>query len=347
MKNVKKALPLVLMVFLVGGMIYAQSIKINSPAAGVTWLKAQENSILWSTFGRMNAKVKIRLYDAAGKKILNISNSTDNDCKYAVPAGFFNAVPAGKYRIRIKTLDNKVYHDSGIFNIAGSAKKMPPGITTLPPSWKTGRETIIKRKQHVIGLSKVKPYSPGLGAPHGALKPVASPVPYGSEASLNVSFRNAVQVTIKNMDNGNIIYDSPVKTPAESKFKVKAKVVKLSTKFEMKVIGKSKNFHLTYAWVQTIPVIHHFTIDLNIMKFSCSFSGINNGWVKKYNTRTGKWVQVKKCGTLNYSTIPSKPINCVFTLTKDPTKPKVRYRLSLLGTNGIVRSKEVIAWDYK
>ncbi len=109
----------VLMVFLIAMFIvafaYSQSITVTNPHSGQTWYKGNTYTITWTKSGSMNANVKIRLYQG-GVKILSITNSTPNNGSYSWPVP--NSLPSGTYKIRVKTIDNAVYDDSEVFEIA-------------------------------------------------------------------------------------------------------------------------------------------------------------------------------------------------------------------------------------
>jgi 5-hydroxyisourate hydrolase-like protein (transthyretin family) len=93
------------------------SITVNSPHAGHRFCKEDSFVISWTKSGSQNANVKIRLYDTTGTtKILDITNSTANDGNYG-PWMIPGSIASGNYVVRVKTLDNVVFDDSGIFNI--------------------------------------------------------------------------------------------------------------------------------------------------------------------------------------------------------------------------------------
>ena len=125
-----------------------ESITITSPKSGDIWNKGKTYLIKWTKSGTMNANVKIRLMQG-GTKILGITDSTTNDGSFSwtVPSN----LPNGSYYIRVKTIDNLVYDDSDMFNIAkpsssyikvlspnGGEKIAAPG--TLNIKWETSSD---------------------------------------------------------------------------------------------------------------------------------------------------------------------------------------------------------------
>ncbi len=115
----KKLFLLLLVMVISYGMAFSQNITVTKPAAGETVAKGSQYTIMWAKSGSMDANVKIRLYNSAGTtKIKNIVNSIPNNGSYTMPANMLNDVPVGNYLIRVRTLDNAVFDDGGVFTIA-------------------------------------------------------------------------------------------------------------------------------------------------------------------------------------------------------------------------------------
>ncbi len=128
-----KKLYLILTILLVSAtFIFGQTITVTSPAAGDEWITGSSHNITWIKTGRMNDDVKIRVYNAAGAKVLDIVDNTDNDGSYEgwrVPG----SLPEGTYTIRVKTIDNRVTGDSGAFRISGPTPAIDPVIEVTSP----------------------------------------------------------------------------------------------------------------------------------------------------------------------------------------------------------------------
>jgi uncharacterized protein YkwD len=123
MKCIKFLFVLVLNVF-VFGYISGQTITVKNPHGGDTWLRGISYTITWTKSGKMNAKVKIRLYNSNGTvKILGITNNTPNDGSFG-PWNLPVSVPDGDYLVRIKTIDNKIFDDGEIFKIRARTKNV-------------------------------------------------------------------------------------------------------------------------------------------------------------------------------------------------------------------------------
>ncbi len=128
------------------GLLEAQSITVTVPATGVTWYNGTGYTITWLKSGTMDSSVKIRLYDSTGvTNICDITDATDNDGSYPwTPTG----IAAGQYVIRVKTVDNAVSDDSGVFSIANNT---PAGITVTEP---TGSSIWVKGSSYTIRWTK-------------------------------------------------------------------------------------------------------------------------------------------------------------------------------------------------
>ncbi len=105
-------------------------INVTKPRRGEVWHNGETHLIKWERQGNMNANVKIRLYQG-DRKILGIIDSMPNNRQYPwrIPWG----LPEGIYRIRVKTVDNKVYDDSDDFKIERKRRSLG-GLTVKFPN---------------------------------------------------------------------------------------------------------------------------------------------------------------------------------------------------------------------
>ncbi len=127
----KKVFLLMLVLIVTIGMLFAGTIRVTKPASGETLVKWSPYTIQWTKSGAQDASVKIRLYNPAGTtKILDITNSTANDGRFSWPVP--NSVANGNYIIRVKTIDNKVFDDSGVFTIKNISKTASSIIISRP-----------------------------------------------------------------------------------------------------------------------------------------------------------------------------------------------------------------------
>jgi len=168
-----KKIFLFLLVFGVSmGILTAQEITVNSPAAGVTWEKGQSKSITWAKSGTMDPNVKITLRnpDDSLHSVITMSTPNDGNYPWVIPA----SIPDGSYMIRVKTTDNQVWDNSGAFTIAtGSSipEFKPVGtlqahliktpdlkvtITPTPVSPGAGQKIVVAFKTTNIGEGKSK-----------------------------------------------------------------------------------------------------------------------------------------------------------------------------------------------
>ncbi len=125
----KKLFCVLVAMFFVSGILSAGVINVTSPTAGSSWWINDPTGpiiIQWHETPKDHSNVKIRLYDTSGiTKIANISDDTLNDglFSWVIPAN----ISPGQYIIRVKTLDNQEFAESGIFTIANTI------ITTFRP----------------------------------------------------------------------------------------------------------------------------------------------------------------------------------------------------------------------
>ncbi len=144
----KKVFLLMLVMIVTIGMLSAATITVTKPASGETVTKGSPYTIQWTKSGAQDASVKIRLYNPAGTtKILDISNSTANDGNFSWPVP--NSVANGSYVVRVKTLDNATWDDSGVFTIA--AVSVPGTIVVDKPA---AGNTVIKGGSYTIEWTK-------------------------------------------------------------------------------------------------------------------------------------------------------------------------------------------------
>ncbi len=134
----------VLMIFLIAVFMiafsYAQSITVTNPHSGSTWYKGNTYNITWTKSGSMDNNVKITLYKPDHTTLqMIIVRPTANDGIFSWVVS--NSIPDGQYIVRVKTMDNAVYDDSVVFNIATPAPTGGTITVTDPHSgdcWKKG-----------------------------------------------------------------------------------------------------------------------------------------------------------------------------------------------------------------
>ena len=139
----KKIMIFLLILLFTVAMSYAASIIVNSPHSGLTWYKGKTYTITWTKSGSMDSKVKIRLYQG-NTKVFGITDNTDNDgsFEWTVPTTLKN----GAYRIRVKTIDNGVFDDSGNFTIS-TPPIISSSINIISPA--TGASWVVGQKYHI------------------------------------------------------------------------------------------------------------------------------------------------------------------------------------------------------
>jgi len=101
---------------------------VKKPDATSQWVRGSTKFIKWDKKGDTYPNVKIRLYSFPGNvKVLGITDSTANSESFdwKIPIG----IALGKYFVRVKTLNNANFGDSGVFEI--SKMTAVPGNPTL------------------------------------------------------------------------------------------------------------------------------------------------------------------------------------------------------------------------
>jgi hypothetical protein len=105
------------MVFFCFGALFGQTITVTSPAAGVNWIKGTTQTITWTRSGTMDSNVKIFLFDQTGSdRIMRITASTPNNGSFRWTVS--ETPDPGRYRIRVRTVDDQVTGHSNVFSIS-------------------------------------------------------------------------------------------------------------------------------------------------------------------------------------------------------------------------------------
>ncbi len=156
----KKILFIVSLIFVITGIVSAQSVKIITPQPNSTWFKGGQMNIKWSNDGCTSDNVKINIFkDSISVPNFVLQLTGSNGFKHwEIPADF----PSGTYYMRIKTdpAQTGCLGDSGVFYIKLNAtlKKSEPKISTN------------KGIKFGAMLNKIKVTQPVQGSAHEALK---------------------------------------------------------------------------------------------------------------------------------------------------------------------------------
>jgi len=145
----RKVLMLLLIAVFMIAFSYAQSITVTNPHSGSTWHKGSTYTIGWTKSGSMDNNVKITLYKpdhTTLQMIIVRPTANDGSFSWTIP----NSIPNGQYIVRVKTIDNQVYDDSVVFNIATPA---PTGGTITVTDPHSG-DCLEKGSSHTIRWTK-------------------------------------------------------------------------------------------------------------------------------------------------------------------------------------------------
>ncbi len=141
-------------------------IAITKPATGDVVLRLSNISVKWTKTGIMNNSIKIRLFNAAGVKVASIVDSAPNSGSYVIPAGILKNIPLGKYRLRVRTVDGKVWGESGLFSLqemamsqGGDNRKLTRVIPVMQPEnnakYPSGKPVTIQWNPNIGNYDKV------------------------------------------------------------------------------------------------------------------------------------------------------------------------------------------------
>jgi len=118
----KKGFAFICVLFGLYGVVLSQAITVTTPGSGENWERGSSYTIRWTINGTMDGRVKIRLYDSAGRNLIRrVVDDTNNDGSYG-PWKVPEDITPGQYVIRVRTLIDKVADDSAVFNITESKK---------------------------------------------------------------------------------------------------------------------------------------------------------------------------------------------------------------------------------
>ncbi len=138
----KKTIYLLFIFMFLSGITYAGVITVSSPALNSEWCINKPNQplqIRWVENPKENEFVKIRLYNSdLTVQVFKIVDSTENDgvFDWVIPA----SIQPGKYRIRVRSLNNLASGDSRTFWINQCTPPEPSGETSY------ARETYVPPK---------------------------------------------------------------------------------------------------------------------------------------------------------------------------------------------------------
>ncbi len=126
----KKSVPFLFAIIFLAGLAQAQSITVTSPAAGDSWSIGSTHDIVWTIRGAMDDQVKIRLFQG-GTSVFDIADRVPNSGRYSwtIPG----TVVPGRYKVRVRTIDNAVVDNSDEFAITVAAAQPEPSSPSPAP----------------------------------------------------------------------------------------------------------------------------------------------------------------------------------------------------------------------
>ena len=172
----KRSILLLSVLLVLTGLIFSQSIQVNTPSLNSTWFKGSTMTIKWGAPGCSSANVKINIF----KNSISVPNfvlqllGSNGSKKWNIPSNF----PSGNYILRIKSdpAQTGCLGDSGVFQIKLNAKlaisnpkistnkgiafgKMLNGINVTAPekgtSYEIGKQMQITWNKYFANYSKI------------------------------------------------------------------------------------------------------------------------------------------------------------------------------------------------
>jgi hypothetical protein len=187
----KKALAVLFCGLVTGGLLCGQTITVTKPQAGEVLDIGYGYVITWTKTGQMDQNVKIRLRQG-DTLVREIINSAPNSGSFAwqMPGD----IPPGSYTIRVRTLNNAVMGDSGVFTLKAAPKRMTP----------IDRDRIrpLQFPRLEISNFELAPNDEGFVITFGYKNTGSGPLPKASEMPVKPTFR----VLVDNMElkKGNL-----------------------------------------------------------------------------------------------------------------------------------------------
>ncbi|MGD8534868.1 MAG: Ser-Thr-rich GPI-anchored membrane family protein [Candidatus Aminicenantes bacterium] len=158
----KKLIFTFLAVFILIGFVFSQNVTLSQPNPASKWMKGKTYTIQWTRPGRMPSHVEISIMSPENRRFTRlIVKRTPNNGQYkwTVPQD----IPAGKYEVRLKTVDGTSVARSKVFQIIDPpktmrtmSKKRTPTLRTLPPLDPSIKSQHVRIEQNLIPQTKNK-----------------------------------------------------------------------------------------------------------------------------------------------------------------------------------------------
>jgi len=158
----KKFIFSLLVFFILAGFVFSQNVTLTQPNPGSKWMKGKTYTIQWTRPGRMPSHVEISIISPENRHFTRVivkRTLNNGQYKWTIPLD----IPAGKYEVRLKTVDGTSVARSKVFQILDPpktmrtmSKKRTPTLRALPPLDPPVKNQHIRINQNLIPQTKSK-----------------------------------------------------------------------------------------------------------------------------------------------------------------------------------------------
>ena len=144
------------------GFVFSQNVTLTQPNPSSKWMKGKAYTIEWTRPGRMPSYVEISIMSPENRRFTRViveRTPNNGQYKWTIPQD----IPAGKYEIRLKTVNGTLVARSKMFQILDPpktmrtmSKKRTPTLRALPPLDTSVKNQHIRINQNLIPQTKIK-----------------------------------------------------------------------------------------------------------------------------------------------------------------------------------------------
>ncbi len=144
------------------GFVFLQDVTLTQPNPSSKWMKGKTYTILWTRPGRMPSHVEISIMSPESHRFDRVivkKTPNNGQYKWTVPQD----IPAGKYEVRLRTVDGTFIARSKVFQIfdvektiRNVSKKRTPALRALPPLDPSVKNQHTRINQNLIPQTKSK-----------------------------------------------------------------------------------------------------------------------------------------------------------------------------------------------
>jgi hypothetical protein len=158
----KKFIFFFLAVFFLTGFVFSQNVTLTQPNPGSKWIKGKTYTIQWTRPGRIPSHVEISIMSPENRRSTRVivkKTPNNGQYKWTIPQD----IPAGKYEVRLKTVDGTSVARSKKFQILDPpktmrtmSKKRTPILQALPPLDPSIKSQHVRIERNLIPQTRSK-----------------------------------------------------------------------------------------------------------------------------------------------------------------------------------------------